>query len=189
LSGWDPNYNDGNDKEFYDGIYTKTPEGKFINGEDLLLTDKYTDGISVFADTILSLDVIEHVQELDEYMDNIHRILLPDGRLIVILPHKWWLFEQHGAYIGKIWNRIPLWHWLPSFIHRSIAKCRIYTRRSAKRMLHDYGFNVIHTELITAPLDVAGESWPGRLWRYLYPWPTTKIPFIATNIFIVAEKM
>jgi SAM-dependent methyltransferase len=149
-------------------------------------------GHSVFLpyDYVLSLDVIEHVEDIEDYMLEVHSLLVDNGKFIVILPHRWWIFETHGCYLPfpEKWARVPFISWLPAWLHDKMARARIYTRKSAQKLLEDYEFRVLDMKLITAPLDVAGESWLGRTWRRVFKNHTTKIPFIATNIFIVAEK-
>ncbi len=143
------------------------------------------------ADYVLSLDVIEHVRDLDPYFAEIHRLLKDDGRLLVMVPNRCWPLEQHGLHLfgaPLFWQRLPLISWLPPILHGLVARSRIYSRRSIRRELHNYGFQVLHSEYMTAPLDVLGGSIVGRLWRYLFHNPTTRCPFLATNIFVVAAR-
>lgn len=142
-------------------------------------------------DRIISFEVIEHLQT--ESLSNYFHFLKPDGIIAVSVPNKWWIFETHGANIPGLnripWNRIPFFSWLPKSIHDKYANARIYSKRSIKKLLIRYGFEILEAKYITAPMDVMPE---GKLKRfaikYIFNTDTSKIPFKATSIMVFAKK-
>lgn len=49
-------------------------------------------------DTILSTQTLEHVQDVDLYMSECHRLLRPGGHLILTVPMQWRMHEQPYDY-------------------------------------------------------------------------------------------
>ena len=70
---------------------------------------------SNWFDTILSTDVLEHVQDDRVAAGEIVRVLKPGGRAVIFVPNRWYPFETHGHYLART---IPLWehaaHQLPA---------------------------------------------------------------------------
>jgi 2-polyprenyl-3-methyl-5-hydroxy-6-metoxy-1,4-benzoquinol methylase len=140
-------------------------------------------------DRLISFEVIEHLKNENSvaaYYD-----VLKDGGLAAIsVPNKWWIFETHGAKLPVLpWNRVPFFSWLPRDIHERYANARIYTMNRIVKLMERHGFTVIDYSYITAPMDVLKE---GRLKRFLvkniFRNDTTRIPFLSTSIFVMAQK-
>ncbi len=140
-------------------------------------------------DRIISFEVIEHLSSetgLQFYFDS----LKDDGLLAITVPNKWWIFETHGAKLPFLkWNRVPFFSWLPRSIHEKYANARIYTKKRIIKLLEKYGFEIIDVKYVTAPMDVLPE---GKIKDFLinkiFFSDTTKIPFKATSIMVVAKK-
>lgn len=47
-------------------------------------------------DAIISIQVLEHVKNFDEYYDEIKRLLNKDGILILIFPHRFKIYDSHS---------------------------------------------------------------------------------------------
>ncbi len=140
-------------------------------------------------DRIISFEVIEHLSDesgLKFYFDS----LADDGILAVSVPNKWWIFETHGANLPLLpWNRVPFFSWLPKPIHEKFANARIYTKRRIKNLLEKHGFTIIDCQYVTAPMDVLPNGkFKDWIIRNIFNSDTTKIPFKATSIFVVARK-
>ena len=140
-------------------------------------------------DRIISFEVIEHLPDesgVQYYFDS-----LEDGGILAIsVPNKWWIFETHGADLPLLpWNRVPLFSWLPRFIHERYANARIYTKKRIKSLLEENGFTIVDCKYVTAPMDVLPK---GKLKEWvinnIFNIDTTKVPFKATSIFVVATK-
>ncbi len=140
-------------------------------------------------DRLTSFEVIEHLREEDSvtrYAD----LLKEGGEAIFTVPHKWWIFETHGANLPLLpWNRVPFFSWLPKPLHERYANARIYTKGRIRKLLEKSGFEVVDLIYITAPLDVLKDSGLKRFFtKYVFTGPTTKNPVLATNIFVHARK-
>jgi len=162
-------------------LNVKNCEFRIFNIEEEKLNIKF--------DRLISFEVIEHLK--DENSINAYFDLLKNGGIAAItVPNKWWVFETHGASLPLLpWNRVPFFSWLPRSIHEKFANARIYTKKRIIKLLEGAGFKINSVEYITAPLDVLKE---GKLKSFLikniFKGDTTKIPFLSTSIFIVAEK-
>ena len=133
---------------------------------------------------VTSFQVLEHVEDEALSLDEIYRVLRFDGALILTVPNKWWIFDQHGAI-----HRIPFASWLPHFIHKRIAVARIYTVASITRLLRNHGFFVEKTLYLTAPMDRARPTWLQTFLRAtMFKHDTTRIPLLATEIVVYARR-
>ena len=100
-------------------------------------------------DAVLSCGVLEHVQDPDGSLEEIRRVLRPGGTFYLYnLPNRW-------AYTERIAKLLRLYY------HGKLPHDRVYTLRTARRLLERHGFEV--RELRRAhmlPLVLGG---PGRL--------------------------
>jgi len=140
-------------------------------------------------DRIISFEVIEHLQD-DKNVKFYYDTLKSGGMAAISVPNKWWIFETHGAKLPLLkWNRVPLFSWLPRFIHERYANARIYTKNRISTLLQSVGFEVVSMQYITAPLDVLKESAFKRFFtNTLFKNDTTSVPFLATSLFVVVKK-
>lgn len=170
-------------------IFNKYKEENNITNCSFLLLDIEKNTPPKTFDRIISFEVIEHLENengLAFYYD----ALKEDGILAISVPNKWWIFETHGAKLPLLpWNRVPFFSWLPRPIHGRYANARIYTKKRIKKLLKKHGFTVLSAEYITAPMDVLPK---GKLKDFvvnnIFNTDTTKVPFKATSLFIVAKK-
>jgi 2-polyprenyl-3-methyl-5-hydroxy-6-metoxy-1,4-benzoquinol methylase len=143
-------------------------------------------------DRAICFEVIEHLAS-EQSVSALATMLNPRGLAAISVPNKWWIFETHGArlprFLGLPWNRVPLFSWLPTELHERYANARIYTKSRIRRVLERAGFRVVAMHYITAPLDVLPAS-PLKRWlqRWVFRGDTTRIPFLATSIFVHAER-
>ncbi len=144
-------------------------------------------------DIVTAFEVLEHFP--DDYLAcrEVARVLKSSGRFILSVPNKWWVFESHGATVPGFnwlpWNRLPLLGWLPGFLHRKIARARIYTMREAVRLVENSGLHVVDKGYITAPLDVLPQGRVRKLLRNtIFKGDRTKVPFLAVNLFVLCQK-
>jgi ubiquinone/menaquinone biosynthesis C-methylase UbiE len=137
-------------------------------------------------DIVTCFEVLEHVQNEQQTLREIARVLKPHGALLLTVPNKGWIFETHGAALPVFrWNRVPFFSWLPHAIHRSYALARIYRRRDIADLLQAAGFRVEYLCYITAPLDVLTMAWLQRfLRRSLFRNDVTSCSILATAIFV-----
>jgi len=144
-------------------------------------------------DLVTAFEVLEHFPSDSLAVGEVVRVLKPAGRFLLSVPNKWWIFESHGATVPGLnwlpWNRLPFVGWLPDFLHRKIARARIYTMRSALQLVEQQGLKVVAKGYITAPLDVLPEGIIRRFFRKtLFRGDKTNVPFFAVNLFILCQK-
>jgi SAM-dependent methyltransferase len=62
-------------------------------------------------DYALLNEVLEHVPDDQRALDEVYRILKPNGFLFISSPNRWFPFETHGVRIRQSGRRVP--HWVP----------------------------------------------------------------------------
>jgi SAM-dependent methyltransferase len=142
------------------------------------------------ADVVSCFAVLEHVADEEYTLAEIARVLRPGGTLLISVPHRWWVFETHGANLPLLpWNRVPLVSWWPRRLHDRFARARIYRRRDLAERLRGAGFTVEIMELITAPMDVVGLRPLRDLLRAtLFRGDRTPVPPLAVEVLAVARR-
>ncbi len=143
------------------------------------------------VDFVVSFEVLEHVQDEQRALDELHRVLKSGGRLAISVPNRWWIFETHGAALPVLkWNRVPFFSWLPKPIHDRWARARIYSRREIVRKLRDAGFHVEDAVYITAPMDVVKNARLQRFLRWaIFRGDRTVVPTLSTAVLVIASRV
>jgi 2-polyprenyl-3-methyl-5-hydroxy-6-metoxy-1,4-benzoquinol methylase len=141
-------------------------------------------------DRLICFEVVEHFRSEDA-VANLAKLLKTGGLAAFSVPNKWWIFETHGARLPFLpWNRVPFFSWLPRAIHERFAHARIYTQSRIAKLLKNHGFEILEMNYITAPMDVLPDSALKRLLlKSVFKSHTTKIPFKAVSIFVLAKKL
>lgn len=141
-------------------------------------------------DLLLSFEVLEHVRSESAVLHEINRVMRPGAEAVISVPNRAWVFETHGAHLPLLpWHRVPFLSWLPSSIHRRIARARIYGREDIQRLLRSHGFETLFTAYITAPMDAVRTPWLKRFLRKrIFGNDQTRIPFLATAILVHFRK-
>lgn len=141
-------------------------------------------------DAVLSVETLEHVTSESNTLAEISRVLRPGGTLVVSVPHKWWIFETHGANLPLLpWNRVPFFSWLPRPLHSRWARARIYTRGEAVALVRGAGFEILASRYLTAPMDVVTNAViAGFLRSTLFAGASTHLPLLSTSVFVMARR-
>jgi ubiquinone/menaquinone biosynthesis C-methylase UbiE len=141
-------------------------------------------------DAVLSFEVLEHVENESNTLNEIHRVLKQDGELVISVPNKGWVFETHGARLPLLpWHRVPFFSWLPYSLHDRYARARIYRKRDIVKLLTAHGFIVNSAEYITAPLDVVNNEWLKKFLRStIFTSDTTSFSILSTAILVHCKK-
>jgi len=152
------------------------------NGTRFPICDEVADCVTCFA-------VLEHAADEVAILAEIKRILRRDGLLMISVPHRWWIFETHGANLPLLrWNRIPLVSWWPRWLHDRYARARIYRRRDIIELLEGNGFTIGRVSLLTAPLDVLRwRALRAALRRSVFRHDETRVPFLGVEVMVVAQ--
>jgi 2-polyprenyl-3-methyl-5-hydroxy-6-metoxy-1,4-benzoquinol methylase len=153
------------------------------DGEALPFGDRHFDAVVSFA-------VLEHVQDEEKVLSEIHRVLKPRGDFLIAVPNKWWVFETHGARLPLLpWNRVPFFSWLPKPLHSRFANARIYRKKDIVSLLRTHGFDILETFYMTAPMDVVKSSSLQKMLRSsVFRGDRSSIPFLSTEVFVHARK-
>jgi len=135
---------------------------------------------------VMSFEVLEHVPDESTALRELHRVMEPGAQGVLTVPNKWWIFETHGARLPLLpWHRVPFLSWLPHSLHRRIARARIYTRSSLRRVLLAHGFIVLDMSYVTAPMDALELPWLRKvLRRTVFAADRTWLPVLATAILV-----
>lgn len=141
-------------------------------------------------DLVVSYEVLEHVHNESDSLQELYRVLKQGGEILVSVPNKWWLFETHGAYLPILqWNRAPFFSWLPHSIHSKFAKARIYKKKEIVKLLIANGFLIKNCTYITAPMDVIKNKIIKKLLRKLiFRDDETRCAFLSTAILVHGQK-
>jgi 2-polyprenyl-3-methyl-5-hydroxy-6-metoxy-1,4-benzoquinol methylase len=88
-------------------------------------------------------EVLEHVDDEQESLREIHRVVRPDGCLILISPNRWFPLEGHGTHIaGRHFPPTPLIPWLPVRMTQKWTYARNYWPRELVGHARDAGFAI-----------------------------------------------
>ena len=107
-----------------------------FDGGRIPLADASVDGAFVN-------EVLEHVADEGAALDELRRVLRPEGVLVVISPNRWFPFEGHGITLGRFHSGpAPLVPWLPSALTRPVLNARNYWPHELAFLVRDHGFTV-----------------------------------------------
>lgn len=108
--------------------------GHFINAANLPFSDGY-------FDRIITIETLEHVDNLSGTATEAARVLRQGGELIITVPNRLYPIEGHGGRMfGQEFSRIPFINWLPP-VHDRIAKARVFTVTSLDKLFTPLGFS------------------------------------------------
>ncbi len=105
-------------------------------------------------DIALLNEVLEHIPNDRQGLKEIHRILRPQGVLIVLSPNRLYPFETHGVFLNGSTRRIP--HYIPfiPYIPLNIGRkifhywARNYWPSELRLLVTECGFKVTHVDYI-----------------------------------------
>ncbi|MEU3020375.1 class I SAM-dependent methyltransferase [Nocardiopsis sp. NPDC007018] len=95
-------------------------------------------------DRVTAFDVIEHLDDLDGALAEIHRVLRPGGALSVTTSNRWFPFETHGVRWGgrrRSALTAPFLPWVRP-LHGRMSDTRSFTSQELGRLLRGHGLRV-----------------------------------------------
>ncbi len=107
-------------------------------------------------DLILSHEVLEHVQDDQQAVNEIVRTLKPGGRLVLFVPNRGYPFETHGIYWrGKYhFGNIPLVNYLPRRLRDRLAPhVRVYSAGDLQRLFANLPVCMVQKTIIFGAYD------------------------------------
>jgi len=102
---------------------------------------------STHPDRVLLLDVLEHLTKPEPVLEACRTLLAPQGIAIITVPN-----------IANIWVRLSLLLGRFEYTDRGIldrTHVRFYTRKAARRLLAENGFEVIRERATVVPVEIA----------------------------------
>jgi SAM-dependent methyltransferase len=113
-------------------------------------------------DAILLHEVIEHVADDRLTIQEAHRVVKPEGVVVVFAPNRLYPFETHGIYVGKryLYGNIPLIGYLPDGWRGRVAPhVRAYRTNELNDLFSGLkGELVVHTQIYPGYDKIAGRS-------------------------------
>lgn len=149
---------------------------------------------SDYFDTILSNEVIEHVQDDRAAVREIVRVLKPGGRAVIFCPNRWYPFETHGYYWRGEYHfgNTPFINYLPNRLRDRLAPhVRAYTKRGLLHLLDGLPAKVAHYERIYGGYDniIHRLGTAGKLIRStLHSLEGTPLDVFGLSHLLVVEK-
>jgi SAM-dependent methyltransferase len=145
-------------------------------------------------DLVLSHEVLEHVQDDQQAVNEIIRVLKPGGRLALFVPNRGYPFETHGLYWKGTYHfgNIPLINYLPrAWRDRLAPHVNIYTRKDLERLFGGKPVKVIYRTVIFGAYDniIARSPALGKMIRSVLQWmEKTPLRGLGLSHFWVVEK-
>lgn len=146
-------------------------------------------------DTILSHEVIEHVQDDRLSAQEMVRVLKLGGRIVMFCPNRWYPFETHGHYWKGEYHfgNSPLINYLPDRWRNQLAPhVKAYTSRGIKGLFDGEPIKIVHHSRIYGGYDniIARLGKPAELIRdSLYKLEDTPFDTWGLSHLLVVEKI
>ena len=109
-------------------------------------------------DSIIMIEVLEHVDDDKKSIREISRVLKPGGDLVITAPNKYFPFETHGFRIGPygLATRglgFPLLPYFPEILRKYTANAKVYSPNQLKELLIQEGFSIQKVAYLGPGLD------------------------------------
>lgn len=90
------------DTRFVDRMKQATRERMFNSSFECLAGRTENLQVDEYFDTILYIDVLEHIEEDKEELAQVTKHLLPGGRIVILSPAHQWLYSPFDEAIGHV---------------------------------------------------------------------------------------
>ena len=146
-------------------------------------------------DVVFLHEVIEHVDDDRQTIEECLRVLKHDGRVVIYAPNRLYPFETHGVYVGKryVFGNIPLIGYLPDRLRNVFAPhVRAYTHRGIERLFDGLPVRfVVHSYVYPGFDNIAARNkvLGFVLRRFFYFAENTALRRLGLSHFLVAQKV
>jgi SAM-dependent methyltransferase len=146
-------------------------------------------------DLILSHEVLEHVRDDRQAVEEMMRVLRPGGRLLVFVPNRGYPVETHGIYRKGEYHfgNIPLVNYLPRTLRDRLAPhVRVYSTGDLMKLFDGLPFRLIERTIIFGAYDniIARSPRIGKMLRsVLQALEKTPFRWFGISHFWVLEKV
>jgi len=150
-------------------------------------------------DVVVSMEVLEHVEDDRKALEEIVRVLtiagkFGGGRLVLFIPNRGYPFETHGVFWHGSYRfgNIPLVNYLPRRWRDKLAPhVRVYGSNDVNRLLEGLPLKVVKRTIIFGAYDNIIARWPrfGRVMRgILQGLERTPFKLFGLSHFLVLER-
>lgn len=147
-------------------------------------------------DLVLLLEVLEHVINPEVVLDEISRVLKPNGILFLTVPNRLYLFETHGIQICQkqinnlLGVGIPFFSMAPGFLRKKFERARIFSEGEVLSLLRRHDFSPFTMEYLMPSLDIVRQTNLTSAIGHVF-FHFGKIPMIkkfGSNLMIMSKK-
>lgn len=146
-------------------------------------------------DVVFSHEVLEHVTDDRQTVEEMVRVVRPGGRVVVFVPNRLWPWETHGIHWQGQYHfgNIPLVNYLPDRLRDRLAwHARVYTSRSLLALFSGLPVRMITLRTVYPGFDNVVRRFPGlgravrKVVYSLEQWPI--LAWFGLSLFLVVEK-
>lgn len=106
-------------------------------------------------DRVTAFEVVEHLDDLEGGLAEVHRVLKPGGAFSLTTPNRWFPFETHGVLWGdrrRSTLTAPFLPWVRP-LHERMSDARAFTTQEMGRLLRGAGLRVRAIDYLMPPFD------------------------------------
>ncbi|HKU38928.1 MAG TPA: methyltransferase domain-containing protein [Polyangiales bacterium] len=112
-------------------------------------------------------EVLEHVPDQRRVLSELHRVLAPSGRLVLMSPNRLYPFESHGVNLRASKRPLPAYTPFVPYVPLALGTrlldywARNYWPWELRRMVRDAGFRIVHTGFVAQTFENISGQQPG----------------------------
>lgn len=146
-------------------------------------------------DVIWLHEVIEHVNDDAQTLNECFRVLKKGGKLVIFAPNRRWFFETHGIYLkGKYkFGNIPFVTYLPTkTYHKLIPHVRNYYKKDIYTLFKGHSYKKIAYSRVFPGFDKLSDKIPiigsliMKFFRFLN---NTPLNYFGISHFVIVKKV